>query len=307
MLTAKAIAGIIKFIAKITVPYYDVTFMESKNNIIHTDSLDIWNNESTLGPGVDFRSHLHAEYEIIYVFSGEAEFHLEEYRYPFFSESLFLTPPNTLHGWKPISPRLYHRVSVLFRPELFDEAEQSIFLKLFTRPEFFPNTASRNIHFYVTSLLECKDMEMPLQRIALKSRLVSLLSEIALLHSNRARKPASRDKRILGALKYLEEHLQDELTLEDIAARFSVSKNYLNLLFRQTTGTTVNHYIRTKRLGLARQEILKGSTAQEAAYNAGFNDYSNFYRAYKTFYGSIPSAPSKKPTDTQQIVNRSEQ
>jgi AraC-like DNA-binding protein len=97
----------------------------------------------------------------------------------------------------------------------------------------------------------------------------------------------------MGVLKYLEEHLRNELTLEGIAARFSVSKNYLNLLFRQTAGTTVNHYIRIKRLGLARQDILKGSNAQEAAYNAGFNDYSNFYRAYKTFYGSIPSAPGK--------------
>jgi AraC-like DNA-binding protein len=97
-------------------------------------------------------------------------------------------------------------------------------------------------------------------------------------------------------LKYLGDHLRDGLTLEDVARRFSISKNHLNNLFRQTTGATVNHYIRTKRLGLARQEILKGSNAQEAAYNAGFNDYSNFYRAYKAFYGSMPSAPGKKPS-----------
>jgi AraC-like DNA-binding protein len=180
-------------------------------------------------------------------------------------------------------------------PELFNQTEQSLFLKLFnTGPQFFPSTSSRNNNFYVTTLLECEDMEQPLQKVALKSRLVSLLSEITLLHSKYTREPASKDKRILGVLKYLGEHLRDELTLEDIADRFNISKNYLNLLFRQTTGTTVNHYIRTKRLGLARQEILKGSNAQEAAYNAGFNDYSNFYRAYKTFYGSMPSASGKK-------------
>jgi AraC-like DNA-binding protein len=180
-------------------------------------------------------------------------------------------------------------------PELFDRAEQSLFLKLFnTGPQFFPNTSSRNINFYITALLECEDMEPPLRKIALKSRLVSLLSEITLLHSQYAREPASNDSRILGVLKYLGEHLRDELTLETIADRFSISKNYLNLLFRKATGTTVNHYIRTKRLGLARKEILRGSDAQQAAYNAGFNDYSNFYRAYKAFYGSIPSAPGKK-------------
>jgi AraC-like DNA-binding protein len=271
--------------------------MDNKDNIIHIDNLDIWDNESDRGSGVDFRSHVHAEYAIIYVFSGDVEFYLEEYKYPFLSESLFLAPPNSFHGWKPLSNRLYHRVSILFMPELFDQAEQSLFLKLFnTGSQFFPNTSSRNINFYITALLECKDMEQPLQKIALKSRLVSLLSEITLLHSRYAREPASNDKRILDALKYLGEHLRDELSLEDIARRFNISKNYLNLLFRQTTGTTVNHYIRTKRLALAREKILQGADAQEAAYNAGFNVYSNFYRAYKAFYGSIPSAPGKRIT-----------
>jgi AraC-like DNA-binding protein len=271
--------------------------MDNKMNIIHTDNLDIWNNKSDRGSGVDFRSHVHAEYEIIYVFNGDVEFYLEEYKYPFLPESLFLTPPNTFHGWKPLSFRLYHRVSILFMPELFDRAEQSFFLKLFnTGPQFFPSASSRNINFFITALLECKDMEPALQRIALKSRLVSLLSEITLLHSKYTREPASKDKRILRVLKYLGEHLRDDLTLGGVADRFSISKNYLNLLFRQTTGTTVNHYIRTKRLGLARQEILRGSDAQEAAYNVGFNDYSNFYRAYKAFYGSMPSALGKKTT-----------
>jgi AraC-like DNA-binding protein len=268
--------------------------MDTKNNIIHANNLDIWNNESNRGPGVDFRSHVHAEYEIIYVFSGEVEFYLEEYKYPLAAESLFLTPPNSFHGWKPLSFRVYHRVSILFMPELFDQAEGFLFLRLFnTGARFFPHTSARNINFYITALLECKDMEQPLQGIALKSRLVSLLSAITLLHSKYAGEPAFNDRRILGVLKYLEEHLREELSLEDVARRFSISKNYLNLLFRQTTGTTVNHYIRAKRLGLARREILKGADIQAAAYEAGFNDYSNFYRAYKSFYGSMPSASGR--------------
>jgi AraC-like DNA-binding protein len=268
--------------------------VDNKVNIIHGDYLDIWNNESNEGPGVDFRSHIHPEYEIIYVFSGDVDFFLDGYKYPFLSESLFLTPPNAFHGWKLRSPRLYHRASILFAPELFEPAEQSCFLNLFIPgPRFFPNTSSRNINFYIRALLECKDMEQPLRRLALKSRLVSLLSEISLLNSSHARVPASGDTRALQVLEYLAEHLREELTLEDVAGRFNISKNYLNILFRQATGTTVNQYIRIKRLALARREILKGVKAQEAAYYAGFNDYPNFYRAYKAFYGSLPSAPNR--------------
>ena len=268
--------------------------MDVKDNIIHTNYLDIWNNESNEGTGVDFHSHIHEEHEIIYVFSGNVEFYLEDLKYPFLSESLFLVPSNSFHGWKPLSSRLYHRVSIVFKDSLFDNTEKKHFTKLFTDgPRFFPNTSCRDINFHIRALVDCKEMEHSLRDIVLKSRLISLLSEIFRLPSGNAFEQTSKDKRILMILKHLEENLTENLSLEDIANRFSISKNYLNLLFRQTTGTTVSNYIRIKRLGLARQEIVLGLKAQEAAYKAGFNDYSNFFRAYKAFYGSLPSAPGK--------------
>jgi AraC-like DNA-binding protein len=45
-----------------------------------------------------------------------------------------------------------------------------------------------------------------------------------------------------------------------------------------------------KRLILARQGIRKGSGIEEASFKAGFNDYSCFFRAYKSFFGIKPSA-----------------
>jgi len=268
--------------------------MNVKDNIIHTDFLDVWNNESDEGIGVDFHSHIHEAYEIIYIFSGNVEFYIEGYKFPFFSESLFLVPSNSFHGWRPLTSRLYHRVSIEFRNSIFTRDEQKHFTKLFADgPRFFPNTSCRNINFYIRALLDCKDMESSLRDIALKSRLISLLSEIIRLPYGNTSEQTSKDKRILMILKYLEEYLTDDISLDDLANRFSISKNYLNLLFRQTTGTTVSNYIRIKRLKMARQEIVRGLKAQEAAYKAGFNDYSNFFRAYKAFYGSPPSAPGK--------------
>ena len=268
--------------------------MDVKDNIIHTDSIDVWNNESDEGTGVDFHSHIHEEHEIIYVFSGDVEYYHEGYKYHFLSESLFLVPANSFHGWKPLSSRLYHRVSIVFKDGLFNKTEQDQFSRLFTDgPRFFPNTSCRNINFYIKAMVECKEMEPSLRDIALKSRLISLLSEITRLPSGKAAEQSSNDKRILMILKHLEENLSGDLSLNDLSKRFSISKNYLNLLFRQTTGTTVSNYIRIRRLRMARQDIVRGLKAQEAAYKAGFNDYSNFFRAYKGFFGSLPSAPGK--------------
>jgi AraC-like DNA-binding protein len=104
--------------------------------------------------------------------------------------------------------------------------------------------------------------------------------------------PVPRDGRIQAIQRYLDSHLRENLPLDRLSRRFSISKNHLNVLFRREMGTTVNRYIRIKRLVLARQEIWQGAAAEEAAYRAGFNDYSNFFRAYRSFFGAAPSSRS---------------
>jgi len=48
-------------------------------------------------------------------------------------------------------------------------------------------------------------------------------------------------------------------------------------------------YITIKRLEYAQQKIHDGVYINEAAYMAGFGDYTAFYRSYKSYYGCPPS------------------
>jgi hypothetical protein len=169
------------------------------DRVFHNAFVEIWHNKSDEGPGLDFRIHTHAHHEILYVFNGDVEFYVEGYKYPLLPESLLLTPANTFHGWQPRSGHLYNRVSVLFMPELLNKDEQSCLLELFnTGPHFFTGGSSRNIGFFIETLLECAGLEPPLQEIALKSRLVSLLSEISLLHSKVPTPPPIHTQRQKG-------------------------------------------------------------------------------------------------------------
>lgn len=48
-------------------------------------------------------------------------------------------------------------------------------------------------------------------------------------------------------------------------------------------------YLIYKRVIMARQLILNGHTASDAAAQSGFGDYSTFYRAYKKLMHHAPS------------------
>jgi AraC-like DNA-binding protein len=132
-------------------------------------------------------------------------------------------------------------------------------------------------------------MEPSLQKLVSRIRTVALLTQIHYLHSTKAVKPVILDERIRKMLVYIEQHLKDDITMDDLSGKFFITKNHLHSVFHKTVGTPVMKYITTKRLGLVRQEMLNGIKAGEAAYRAGFNDYTTFYRAYKSFYGSAPS------------------
>jgi AraC-like DNA-binding protein len=205
-------------------------------------------------------------------------------------ESLLLIPPNNVHGVTTKSTRAHQRISVHIVPELLDEPERFLLPEIFQASHlYYPDLSAHRIRFLVQSLLDCKEMKEPLQKMALKHRTISLLTHIYQIHLQNVAVTALRNEKIQAILSYLNSNLHKPISLDDLVQEFYISKNHLNVIFRKETGTTVNHYLRIKRLVMARQEILNGCTAEEAAYKAGFNDYSNFYRAYKAFFGIVPS------------------
>ena len=97
----------------------------------------------------------------------------------------------------------------------------------------------------------------------------------------------SNDK-ILGLLSYLNEHLTEELSIDDLAEKFYTSKYYLMHSFKKETGYTIGNYVTIKRLRYARELIRQGMPATAACFECGFRNYSTFFRAYKKNFGEAP-------------------
>lgn len=115
---------------------------------------------------------------------------------------------------------------------------------------------------------------------------------------------AGGDSKVVSLLQYLNLHLADPLTIDELAARFYISKYHMMRRFRQETGYSVHGYLTEKRLLLARQLLGRGCTPAEAAVQAGYQDYSTFSRAYKKQFGHGPSADTKGKQQDLQITTQ---
>jgi transcriptional regulator GlxA family with amidase domain len=100
---------------------------------------------------------------------------------------------------------------------------------------------------------------------------------------------SENNKRLQPLFVYLTSNISESVSLESLSLEFRIEKNYLNALFKKEIGTTVHHHVLTLRSIFARRMIQMGCSPIDAAYNVGFNDYSNFFRAYKAILGVSPS------------------
>jgi len=260
-----------------------------KEDFIQVDQAYFYHNYSD-EPSNGFILHCHAFYEVFYFLEGNIDYRVEGTEYSLAQVSILLIPPNTFHGVKINTSRIYHRFSIHFLPELLSFEEQRLLLPLFrTEGTYYPAVERYRLDHFFNALLECRSAIAPLRDIAIKTRILTLLTQIAMMSTTERAIPSAGNRAVQEILRFINEHIQDSITLETLADQFFISKNHLNVIFQKATGTTVNQYIRLKRLSIAQNEILRGVSASEAAANAGFRDYSNFYRAFTSHYGHSPS------------------
>ena len=98
------------------------------------------------------------------------------------------------------------------------------------------------------------------------------------------------DEKIAAIMQYLSQNPTEQISIDDLAARFYISKYHMMRRFRAETGYTIHAYLTGKRLVLAREQIAAGMPVLQAAGACGFGDYSAFCRAYRRQFGQPPSS-----------------
>lgn len=99
---------------------------------------------------------------------------------------------------------------------------------------------------------------------------------------------------IQKALDYLEEHLLEPVGYEDVAKQVFMSGYHFHRAFSMLTGTTVNEYLRSRRLSMAGQEIARSdSKVIDLAYRYGYDSLESFTKAFTRFHGVSPMTAKK--------------
>ena len=103
-------------------------------------------------------------------------------------------------------------------------------------------------------------------------------------------------------LRDVEAHLEEKITLQDMAHTFYVSESSISHTFREKMGISFYRYVTQRRLIAAKTLIEKGLLLEEVSSRTGFSDYSSFYRAFRQEYGISPRQYRKITEAPEQLL-----
>ena len=100
----------------------------------------------------------------------------------------------------------------------------------------------------------------------------------------------NKDRALRRVTEYINENFCNLLTLDIIAEHTNLSRYYISHLFKELLNTTFINYLNELRLSRAALLLTTTDTPViEIAGKSGFNNISNFNRAFKMYYGITPS------------------
>lgn len=89
--------------------------------------------------------------------------------------------------------------------------------------------------------------------------------------------------------QYIDSHLNEIFSLQDLSEPFSLSKTYICRLFRDYKGMSFKDYIIGIKIDKAKELLLKGENVKNVSEYLGYIDQFYFSKVFKKRIGVTPS------------------
>ena len=95
------------------------------------------------------------------------------------------------------------------------------------------------------------------------------------------------------AMDYIEEHLTEEVSFDELAKKTGISVYHFKRTFSFITGMSLAEYIKKRRLAEANLALLAGEKVTDVAFKYGYQSIEGFSRAFRDWSGQAPSEVMK--------------
>ncbi|WP_234572714.1 GlxA family transcriptional regulator [Rhodohalobacter sp. 614A] len=97
------------------------------------------------------------------------------------------------------------------------------------------------------------------------------------------------DDKVIRAQKYIEDHYQETIRVDDLADLFAISRRTLERRFKKATSNTVTEYIQRVKVEAAKKDLERTrKNVNEVMYDVGYSDTKSFRDLFRRITGLTP-------------------
>ena len=204
---------------------------------------------------------------------------LEGNEYRLTEQQTTVIPPLCYHTLTANKRGRYRRVTVLFdasaipeelRPQIKDPNDLSVFFS--SRADELRGICQKGNDTFYRALADALMIQVLYEYVEAKQSKTEPRSDLFLQE----------------VISYIDRHLCEKISLDDLARTTSRSKSSFCHLFEEKMKISPKQYILQKKLALANKLIREGTPPTIAAIRVGYENYSNFYRVYRKHFEKNP-------------------
>ena len=119
-----------------------------------------------------------------------------------------------------------------------------------------------------------------------KALIDHLVKSVILLIGQCYLEKQTQNDMISRVILYMQDHLRESISVQQLADMVYVSKSYLSRAFKQKTGLSLMEYLNSLRMEAAKALLAASNmNTEEIAYRAGYRSTKFFYRAFRAYTG----------------------
>lgn len=282
----------------------------------------IFTAENTFRPGEPVHIHLSTDFpefvgilhkhefiEIVYVISGAAVHETAGGSYTVSRGDVVVVNTDTPHAFHEVeSDEAFRAYDLMFTPDFLDASlirasdfnemcSSFLFYSLFPEeevigPDLHLAGSSYGIfgELFHKIYLEYTGRQKGYCELVRAYIIELIIKLFRKMESSVSGKISARQKEaVTTAITHLRESFHTHITLDELATRIFLSKNYLNRIFREATGLPVNAFLQKLRVEEACRLLSETDrTVVDIATACGFSDAKSFYSTFKRIVDTTP-------------------
>ena len=238
-----------------------------------------------------FEGEKHDYWELTFIDNGELETTVDGETYELDEMDFILYAPGQYHTQRTRNSKSCSYLTLLFEMDTPDPY-------LLTNRVYHSH---RDIHSAMNNLIKISNNEMlydgELMLCYLKELIIRILQYDFLKSSPIASTPTQQrfENELLNEIIiYINDNIYEQLTIEEICMKFSISRSSLQTLFKNNLGVAPKHYISDIKLKKSKLLIKESVyTISEISSMLGFTSIHYFSRKFKQHFGITPSDYAK--------------